>query len=625
MLTKLWDTLRTPNSNKYNTSYISGGRLTTLSLGQITFRSTSTPASTFVLTPKALDAYEILDRGAEIDENTDNCAVLGQACADGTPVQCVRGKCVVGSLEKQSATLYKYTHHNLAVSYSAADEIKLPNGRKFLEFCELDGGYEDIARAIVSISYSSRVNSQEAGILSNLESSVYTKDLYYGAMTYLHKRSASLLWRRYAREQLKLLDYTQSGTVVLNEIVELFLYWQNCILEVVRNKYNRSSLMLAPRAHPIYARLPQVYKIEDESLFLQDLSKRTELDGKTLDVGFKVIGETEAYIYLPRSITDPETRDLYDLSPLDLSEQFTPKDPQSWVKLKEYDEVLDVSKLTLAGIDGELTASKEKIGAFFTDILDPDTCYPQVLDWVASIVGLLPPIWNAEWDLVLKRAVIKNALGWYDRLTSSKNLLGEDILTPKGETLNQYPFSEYPQHFGTSNNLNYEFSSLVPQIRVKNSMGITSLVSVDRLALNKADWVGLYESKGTFYNLFWWLMALRARKFDASTEIEDDHINIFVENESEDACTPIVLTPCQVGDADSAFDNKAVCGISRLYERISVVVPMSFKYSRDGAMWANVNDIVENWTRIDRKPRVQYALFAAGYSTADDFLFEMPA
>lgn len=632
---QIWDA---PEVSRRNSSLT----LSKSSLSRIAF--SPKPAPTYeprrVIYPSD-GVYNITGAGVQAGGLHD-CRALRLTCEDGDDKACEPNKCVYGTLQKTDLDLWKYTSDDqtIEVYYEPAPLIRLkqitrgvhnstqvlkpaspPAYLSFFELADSDSEtlYEIVYRNIAFISFKEKCNYNEACIHSNLASVDNIGLVYYGAITYLHDLKASEHWINYIKSEIKAMDvsaYTNSKALVRDLTLKLISY-DKSFLQLAGSDLSYSTYELAPHSHPIYSRLPGVYKSDDEVLYTSDLSIRTRLDN-SIDFGFKVAKGDVAYVYRPRRLTDPQVRDSVGLSPLHRDVLFTPRDPESWVKESA---TTDVSKYVLSGADSELYHSKTKIDKFYANILDPDTCYEQALDWTASLLGLIPPIWDSTWATQIKRAIIKNCLGWF--APEVETPAGPNI---KGQVVSEFPFSGYTEYFDTtSNNFHdYDFSSITPRVFTTDSDNLVTLTPVDNLTINPEYWDGLYASKGTLIHLIWWNMLLGLERFSADDELESYEsvaykVTTYLPNQFKELNIPIKLSPCYAGIG-------AVCGLSRVYNisdfETRVLTCLPFRYSRHGKMWSTLENIYEYWTPALHKPRIQYGVFAAGYSAAEDTYLE---
>lgn len=649
---------------------ISSRSATSLSLSRISFESLIIPqfsdTSDPIISKNDLGVYEITGAGIKVSESIQDCRALKLKCQVGTDKECEPYKCIYGTLEKTNR-LWKYSNNEVDIYYEPRPLVKIKNISRgsyngvqlskpasyaqYLSFFELadfttgETTYEALMREIASIAFTDICKSHEACILSNLQSTDNIDLIYYGVITYLYNIEASEYWINYIRKVIssKSLEAYLTSRDLLKEIVLELIGFNNCFIQLqASNVYSQSKIDLSEHSRPIYTRLPEVYKIDelDNVLYTTNLDIRTNL-GFEPDIGFKVIKGTKGYTYLPRRITDYKLRDTLGLPPLNRNKTTTHKDLESW-KPFEDSSYVDTSKYVLSGADCELYNSKTKIDSFYSNVLDPDTCYEPALDWVASLLGLISPIWDSTWSSKIKRAIIKNCLGWFNIDIFTTDVLGDKSLNIKGKVLSEFPFNNYTDYFletSEDNYLAYDFSSVFPKIReYSETTELVSETDVSNLTIRKTHWEGLYATKGTFIQLLWWNMLLNLERFDATHELEvyDSGLGVYkvstyLDNPHQKLNIPIKFSYCQAGTPLQAqlnsYTNQAVCGISQVFNISelfrSVLICLPFRYNRNGKMWRTLQQIYEYWMPINHKPHIQYGVFAAGYSAADDVFLEV--
>jgi hypothetical protein len=303
-----------------------------------------------------------------------------------------------------------------------------------------------------------------------------------------------------------------------------------------------------------------------------------------------------------------------------------------------------VAKWLVAGGDEELSVAKDRISNFYSDYLDPDTCYPTYLDWLAQHIGLFGVLWDLQWTVPVKRAMIKNAFGWWDREFDGSN--------HKSKILGEFPFNSSSM-WGTEDTYKYYNSSEIGKIVVDG----TEIVKSDRFVINvinttthtlnldtapvivfnKADWNGLIEAKGSIL-CFAFLVSVFGLKSHDSRELEvvDKAKNLVKvrsglrESESDAApLMPFKLNHIQVGgesDLDSRnMVNQLVCGISRVCDNPAdktVILRVPFYYNRGGRSWNKAQYIADAWMPNNINCRVQYGYLAAGLWAVGDAFFK---
>ena len=312
-----------------------------------------------------------------------------------------------------------------------------------------------------------------------------------------------------------------------------------------------------------------------------------------------------------------------------------------------------------SGTDEFLSNKKDSVAAFYSDYLDPDTCNPELLDWLAQHVGLFGDLWDSRWSNKIKRAFIKNSFGWWDRERSvTLPGLGE-VLTMKGEALEQFPFTQSEWVIENSNLLKIkldevetinllrdpgsgqvELISPLSPFKIKTYSDLTervSLISTDQVTIDKSLWNGLMEAKGSLLGAVF-LSSLFGLKSHSSQELEivDADRKILRPKtglRAAEISAPVLLPykseVLQVGNLTDAsvrnYSNQLVAGVSRVGSiegSNNVFFRVPYYYNRDGKSWDAVSYIARNWMPSNLNVRVQYAYLSAGLWKVGDAFFE---
>lgn len=339
-----------------------------------------------------------------------------------------------------------------------------------------------------------------------------------------------------------------------------------------------------------------------------------------------------------------------------------------------FSDVETPTQWLVSGTDEFLSRKKDSIASFYADYLDPDTCNPALLDWLAQHVGLFGSLWNELWDDKVKRAFIKNSFGWWDR-ESSANIpaLGE-VLTAKGEALEKFPFTQqewavntettawgetllswnaFSTWSGNKDNLHnikldeigtiyLENNVVVPNriFKVKTyseTSGKVSLFYTDTARVDKSIWNGLMEAKGSLLGIAF-LSSLFGLKAHSSAELQvvDAERKIFKPKtglRNAEVLAPILLPykqdVIQVGSEEEAstnnYTNQLVAGVSivsSVAQSNNVFFRVPYYYNRDGKSWDRVSYITENWMPSNLNTRIQYAYLSADLWAVGDAFFE---
>lgn len=321
-----------------------------------------------------------------------------------------------------------------------------------------------------------------------------------------------------------------------------------------------------------------------------------------------------------------------------------------------FSDVETPTQWLVSGADEFLSKKKDSIASFYADYLDPDTCNPALLDWLAQHIGLFGDLWNELWDDKIKRTFIKNSFGWWDRESSADIPALGEVLTAKGQILEKFPFTqpEWSLNPGTEtdNLLNIKLDE-IGAIHVENNVILpdqifkiktysettekVSLSSTGVVKLDKSLWNGLIEAKGSLLGVAF-LSSMFGLKAHSPTELQVVNLErkIFRPRtglRNAEILAPILLPykqdAVQVGVVADAsignYTNQLVAGVSlvsSLNTNCNVFFRVPYYYNRDGKSWDKVSYIAKNWMPSNLNVRVQYAYLSADLWTVGDAFFE---
>ena len=463
--------------------------------------------------------------------------------------------------------------------------------------------------------------------------------------------------------------------VVAERVRELF----NKGIQITKSSLRPSKIIdnTSSKDRPVYFRLPgsaeKYRKAEtNDIIFVQSIEDRLLLDVEILEVGTIVTTPKRdiAYRFLPRKITSKFQRKRFGMSPIisdgSKGELYSAGDVLSWT-LYPLDSLpeADVAKYLTSGVDEFLISKKNSVDNFYRDFLDPDTCNPQLLNWLAQHIGLFGELWNELWDKDLKATMIKNAFGWFDR-NSTISLPNERVVyTEKGKNLQQQPFNNnqiWTEDSSQENNVLIDFSKIEKiKINANNlkeilgeyryvkrefdeNSGAVNETYIDSVLFNKESWNGLFEAKGSLL-IIAFLSSLMNLKSSSAKELEilniqeddGDFSNKIIRPRSglrsieQDAppLLPSKFEVIQVGDDEDAetnnYPNQFVAGVSRVTsveESRNVYFRVPYYYNRDGKSWDRVNYITKNWLPNNLNPKIQYPYLSADLWAVGDAFFE---
>lgn len=614
----------------------------------------------------------------------ESCARMGLSCKDGegTDQLCNPGKCVIGKISRVRNKKWKYESINQYVS----DE---PSIVDFPLIYYVNGEKEVSLHTILRGKIKSYSGNNPVTLSIDSPASKYTKiylppkyyfseDFIDGALKVIDTRLNEV--RRKPQNNVigveNRKDRFVSSFISLvypdksDEYLSIVLYEDGTRLEV-------KNTMLS-----VFSTLPNEWYleceniIEDEYLY-RELNSYNNLDficavfDRIKDIFNCVVQVTKSSIKRANLdfYKDQIARPVYSRLP-GVSEGYR-SDP-----LSSEDET--PAQWLTSGVDEFLSRKKDQIASFYRDYLDPETCSPLVLDWLAQHVGLFGSLWDERWDRTVKVAMIQNAFGWYNRdKTVSIPGVG-NVKTPKGEALSKFPFNSSPLWTSdpTQDNslkictnetqrmsYNFETGRLEDEFvfteKVFNEEAYTlSLNKTNTIKIYDGKWNGLMEAKGSILS-FAFLSSVFNLKSHVSQEIEirdtatailDDNTiyEVLVTQPKDGLRNAEISAPplwpykseiLQVGgetiDTEgnvtgndlkiNNYANQIVAGVSRvttLEDSKNVFFRVPYYYNRDGKSWDRTKYIADNWLPDNLNKRVQYAYLSADLWAVGDGFFE---
>ena len=410
-------------------------------------------------------------------------------------------------------------------------------------------------------------------------------------------------------------------------------------------KESRIKYISDQKVRPTYIRLPGAslnYRVSEENdiVVVSEEKDRFDVNISALEIGTMVVTSDRkvAYQFLPRVIENKNEREEFGMSPIldtrTKEELYSPKDPKSWRRvLEEQLPKAPVAKWVMAGVDEFLREKKHDIDSFYFKYLDPTECSVKNIDWLAQHVGLCEPVWNIAWEVDYKRALIKNALGWFDKeLVSTIGNTNYD--TVKGQVLKEAPFNssswrdtEFVESGDNVDISEIDLTKIVPSGFLKKDGTLTSGFSV-----HKKEWDGLMESKGSILTLVF-LFSLFNVKAHSENELVTNGSFTKVKNglRSYEFSAPILLPYkqefLQVGTEEEkeveTYSNQLTAGsvVADLEGVKTTFFRMPFYYNRGGRTWDLVESISKYWVHCTMNSRVQYAYLAADLWRQGDAYF----
>jgi Phage tail protein (Tail_P2_I) len=535
---------------------------------------------------------EIFAHGSPGKNGFENCAIIRASCVDGTDKQCLAGKCKIGALSRVEGDKWRY------------DSFTVPG----LHYYVYGSEYVDL-RSIVRGKFVLPAGSGTVNVdrVASIPARVYLPPSTYESETFTRRvivrlsdegniKSVTdsvddflrrLLYRSQAtveaEEQIydKLVDTIKSTLdpvwhgVVTNGIEEVW---------IDRGSQNNRDFLIS-----CYYKLSEIYESGIQTALSRIKGSSIQIDEQ---IGRPVYGRL------------PGVEEAYN---------------------KEDDSVA-VAKWLISGTDDFLSSSKTLLDNFYLLYLNPDTCYPPNLDWIAQHVGFTSNLWNSSWPDRVKRLLITNA---------HVNKLSGSMWTtdPEADTFRKIDLGFIEQYlYNPVSGIStfYRYTSKV----YDTETDLTGLVRFSNLVVDASAWTGLLPARGSMLSLMFmlWVFGIKAH---SAEEFQGEPLNLTVRSGLRELeitspiNTPYMVDMLKVGtDTDAEvnnFANQMIADMCTCQDELSantVVVRMPFYYNRNGRTWDAAQHIVENYAPVTCVTRLQYAISTADLSVADDVFFE---
>jgi hypothetical protein len=539
------------------------------------------------------ETLTVLGNGSPTSNLFENCSIIGATCADGTTKQCARGKCRIGTLTRISGEKWRFD------SLLVSGLYYFVFGREYVDLKTIARGKFKLPAGAGTISVSR---------MASISTRVYLPPNTYSTETFTRR---------------VILSYASDGSLSgIKDSVDLF------IRLVLAGKQSDVPVEL-----DVKTKLLSVVKSElDEAWysFVEEEIEDAWLQPGVTNKQFAILCYNSlSLLYkngvqvrlngIKASSVNVDThigRPIYDRLP--------------GIQGAYNNEGQDtVAKWLTAGADDALSTSKHLIDNFYNYYLNPDTCYPLNLDWIAQHLGYHPNIWDSTWSNSIKRVLIKNA---------HVNLATGDIWTTVAEddTLRKIDLSRIER---TSVNTGTGVVTLANRYTTKvynTSTKLTTLQYFNNLVVDNSAWEGVLPSRGSLITLLFmlWVFGIKAHspgELQYSNTDSTYSVKSGLRSLSSDAPVniPYSVDLLRVGDGDDLecnnYPNQLVAGISTCQDELSantIVLRMPFYYNRNGRSWDAATLIMENYAPSTSTSRVQYAYAAADLAVADDVFFE---
>lgn len=557
-------------------------------------------------------SYTILAHGSVSQaRNKENCLAVGMTCSqgNGSGTLCNVGKCVSGRLSR--------------VSETKSDGTIRVSPKKWRFVSSSDDYYSLQESGLVALRHNRLGTSRYTKIyvppISYLEDETYVRSLFKN-FSYLILIGGENKKDRFIAEGIKQSSYYNPERIPV----------QNFILEDLK-----------VLGEPWYS-LVEAEVDASRSSFSFDQDFLADVYERLSTLFSKAIQVTPSSFYQAK----------LDYFRSDISRPVYSRLPGTSGAYSSIDDEETVSKWVVSGADEVLSKSQNRIANFYRDYLDPDSCYPLSLDWLAQHIGMFGPLWDPNWPTDIKRGVIKNAFGWWDREFNGVNhkskILGEfpftqsSIWTSDEEDLSSQGnlvLSEIEKFSIDDSNGSIQYSGryTVHEVNTVNGVSSIEVSSIEHPKFLSSEWNGMIESKGGMLTIVF-LASLFGLKAHIPTELEfidipTGQLKPRTGLRSVEIDAPILLPfkqeVCQAGDYEDLrvgnFSNQLVVGVSRVNDpdyTKNVIFRVPYYYNRGGKSWSKVEYISKNWLPAHVNSRVQYAYLSADLWSVGDAFFE---
>ena len=540
----------------------------------------------------------VLGHGAPRSGGYENCVLVGAQCADGTDTQCEVGKCEVGRLSRVSGEKWRYdslTVPSLYYFVFGTERVELKSVTRGKFFLPAGAGTVNVT------------------VPASLSCTVYLPLSTYSAETFTRRvirqvfsgtdNDFRLITDSVDNFTRSLLGLNQAEVKVEKEVKDRLLdllysstdiAWHSSILGLIDG---------------VWSQRYEGTDMKNREFEFRCYSELTTLYSSGLQISMS--GLRGSRVTVDQAIGRPVYGRLPGIS-----------------GAYNTDEGDTAAKWLTAGADSELSGSKTLIDNFYRTFLDPATCYPLNLDWIAQPLGWIGGLWNLEWPADTKRKLIANA-----HVNRSQGLPWTS--NPSLDTFNRIDLSKIERVNVSSQGLvtlDYRYSTK----QYDNDDELTTINTGNNLVIDMSRWQGILPGRGNLLTLLYlfWIFDIKAPSpGELSFNSSDDTFTVLSGLRSNQSIAPInvpyIVDTLKVGDDIDAevynYPNQLIADISTCQDELSantMVVRMPFYYNRDGRSWDAARSVLENYAPETSIKRIQYGYAAADLLVAEDVLFE---
>lgn len=537
----------------------------------------------------------VLGHGIPTNSGLENCARIGADCeGTGSDTGCERGKCGIGSLSRVSGDRWRY------------DSLTVP-GLYYFVFGRDRVTLRSVNRGRFSLP--AGAGTVNVSRVASIPATIYLPPNTYSEETFTRR----VITTRYAD-----LVTVRSLTDSVDDFTRALLGTNQATVGVETAVRERLLNTLQSNLDPAWYGF-----VSDtiDSIWNENLTNRqfavaaygalTELYGSGIEVMMSGIRGSKV------AVDDRIGRPVYGRLPGVEGTYNNPDEPDT------------PAKWLTSGADDLLSGTKHTLDNFYRTYLDPDTCYPLNLDWLAQHLGFVGGLWNLEWPNATKRLLLRNA---------HVNAVSGSMWTqdPSLDTLRRIDTGRIERvqvNSGTGVvTTAYRYSGRV----YNTTTDLTTIGTLNNLVVDVSRWQGILPSRGSVLTLLFmfWALGIKAHtpgelRYDSGTGtfvvrsgLRDRELNAPVN-------VPYIVDVLRAGtDTDSEvanYPNQLIAGIGTCQDELSAnttVIRMPFYYNRNGRSWDAAVSVMNNYAPNTSINRVQYAYSVADLLVADDVFFE---
>lgn len=536
--------------------------------------------------------------GYPVKGGRENCLMIGSTCSEGeSDTRCNSGKCKIGFLSRVFQGKWRY------------DSLTVPGLYYFVL------GTDSVTlRSVTKGKFN--LPSGSGSVDVNRIASVPVK-VYLPPSTYLEEDFVRKVIRRLdvngevrslrdsANDFIRFVLGTNSPSVWVEEEVK------NRLLSSLKKELSQVWHSQVEKAiEVIWLKRRTKYKINNRQFAIECYGVLSELYQKAIVTGLSSFKGSKV------SIDDQIGRPVYGRLP-GVSGAYNNESKDT------------ASKWLTSGADTELSLTKTSLDRFYSQFLDPETCYPLHLDWLAQHMGFTGSLWNQSWSNFTKRLVLKNA---------HVNLLEGGMWTNESanDTLRRIDKGRIERTTLNAETGEVSMSYRYTSRQYDQGSQLMTLSTFNDLIVDSSNWQGILPSRGNLMTLLFmfWAMGIKASS-PAELRYNKKDNTFLVRSglrELEFASPvnmPYIVDVLRVGDESDAevgnYGNQLVADVSTCQDDDSanmVVVRMPFYYNRNGRSWDSAQQVVENYIPSTSEKKIQYAYAASDLLVADDIFFE---